>query len=39
MVLLIILLVAIGDFLVGAVVGPWNIDEIAKGFTGLNGLL
>lgn len=36
-VLLMVLLVAILDFVIGAFVGPLTDEEIAKGFVGLNG--
>ncbi|XP_069158282.1 bumetanide-sensitive sodium-(potassium)-chloride cotransporter isoform X2 [Procambarus clarkii] len=36
-VLLVVLLVAILDFFIGAFVGPLTEDEFAKGFVGLNG--
>ncbi|XP_064077807.1 LOW QUALITY PROTEIN: bumetanide-sensitive sodium-(potassium)-chloride cotransporter-like [Macrobrachium nipponense] len=36
-VLLMVLLVAILDFIIGAFVGPLTDDEIARGFVGLNG--
>nr|AJO70198.1 sodium-chloride cotransporter [Cherax cainii] len=36
-VLLVVLLVAILDFIIGAFVGPLTEEEIAQGFTGLNG--
>lgn len=35
--LLIILLVAIGDFVIGSFIGPKSDAEIAKGFLGYNG--
>lgn len=35
--LLVILLVAIGDFVIGAFVGPKTDVELARGFTGFNG--
>ncbi|OXU28442.1 hypothetical protein TSAR_008414 [Trichomalopsis sarcophagae] len=34
--LLVILLVAIADFVIGAIIGPKNDDEKAKGFIGFN---
>lgn len=35
--LLVILLVAIADFIVGSIMGPKNDEAIAKGFVGFNG--
>lgn len=35
--LLIILLVAIGDFFIGAIIGPLSDEEKARGFTGFSG--
>lgn len=35
--LLIILLLAIADFMIGTFVGPKSKEEIAKGFIGYNG--
>lgn len=35
--LLIILLVAIADFIIGSLIGPKSLDEKAKGFLGYNG--
>jgi hypothetical protein len=35
--LLVILLVAMIDFVIGAFVGPMNDLELAKGWVGLNG--
>lgn len=35
--LLIILLVAIGDFMIGTFIGPKREEERAKGFIGYNG--
>jgi len=35
--LLVILLFAIGDFLLGGVMGPADDLEMAKGFVGFNG--
>jgi len=35
--LLIILLVAIGDFMIGTFIGPKSEQEKAKGFIGYNG--
>ena len=37
--LLIILLIAIADFFIGAFYGPKNNEERAKGFLGFNGIL
>ncbi|XP_046400553.1 bumetanide-sensitive sodium-(potassium)-chloride cotransporter-like [Ischnura elegans] len=37
--LLVILIIAIADFIIGAFVGPTSEEEIAKGFIGLNGTL
>lgn len=37
--LLVILLVAIGDFVIGALVGPKSDVEVARGFTGFNGII
>ena len=37
-VLLIILLVAIVDFLIGAFIGPLDSEEISKGYVGFNGM-
>lgn len=34
--LLVILLVAIADFLIGAIIGPKNDTEKSKGFVGFN---
>lgn len=34
--LLVVLLVAIVDYVIGAIVGPLNDEELAKGFTGFN---
>ena len=31
-----ILVVALGNFLIGSFIGPVNIDEYAKGFVGYN---
>lgn len=36
-VLLIILLVAILDFLIGAFIGPLDSDEFTRGYVGFNG--
>ncbi|XP_042867990.1 solute carrier family 12 member 1-like [Penaeus japonicus] len=36
LVLLVVLLVAIVDYVIGAIVGPLNDEELAKGFTGFN---
>lgn len=36
-VLLIILLAAIADFLIGSVIGPKSDTEYARGFVGYNG--
>ncbi|XP_037776593.1 solute carrier family 12 member 2-like [Penaeus monodon] len=36
LVLLVVLLVAIVDFVIGAIVGPLDDEELAKGFTGFN---
>lgn len=35
--LLIILLLAIADFMIGTIIGPKNDQERAKGFIGYNG--
>lgn len=35
--LLIILLIALGDFIIGTFIGPKNNEEYAKGFIGYNG--
>lgn len=35
--LLVILLVAIVDFMIGTFIGPKNVEERAKGFIGYNG--
>ncbi|XP_064078062.1 bumetanide-sensitive sodium-(potassium)-chloride cotransporter-like [Macrobrachium nipponense] len=37
LVLLVVLIVAILDFIIGAFIGPMSDEEIAKGFVGLNG--
>ncbi|XP_032675841.1 bumetanide-sensitive sodium-(potassium)-chloride cotransporter [Odontomachus brunneus] len=37
--LLMILLVAIGDFMIGTFIGPKSVEERAKGFIGYNGQL
>lgn len=37
MVLLVILLFAIADFMIGSFIGPSGDDSIAKGFVGFNG--
>lgn len=36
LVLLVVLLVAIVDFVIGAIVGPLDDEELARGFTGFN---
>lgn len=36
--LLIILLVAILDFLIGAFIGPLDSDEFSRGYVGFNGI-
>lgn len=35
--LLIILLIALADFVIGTFIGPKSIEEYAKGFIGYNG--
>lgn len=35
--LLVILLFAIGDYMVGSLIGPKSDDDVAKGFVGFNG--
>lgn len=35
--LLLILLVAMTDFVVGTIMGPQNIEQKARGFVGLSG--
>lgn len=35
--LLVILLFAIGDYIVGSLIGPKSVDDVAKGFVGYNG--
>lgn len=37
-VLLIILLVAIADFIIGAFIGPLDDDEFTRGYVGFNGM-
>ncbi|KAH8397425.1 hypothetical protein KR222_003677 [Zaprionus bogoriensis] len=37
--LLIILLAAIGDFIIGSFIGPKNLEEKARGFLGYNGTI
>lgn len=37
--LLVILLIAMVDFFIGAMIGPKSDEEKAKGFVGLNGKL
>lgn len=35
--LLVILLVAIGDYVVGSLIGPKSDEDVAKGFVGFSG--